>query len=90
VIVEIGTEESAAFRNLRNSLPDVPFSFVEDSRDFLSSLKASKDPFGGVKGPLYLTRHKGEFLKMCPGSEGQVCCNFFVVNFASNCPMDCS
>lgn len=90
VIVEIGAEASAAFRNLRNSLPDVPFSFVEDSRDFLSSLKASKNPFGGVKGPLYLTRHKGEFLKMCPGSEGQVCCNFFVVNFASNCPMDCS
>ncbi len=37
-----------------------------------------------------MTRHKGEFLKKCPGSEGQVCCNYFVINFASNCPMDCS
>jgi len=35
-------------------------------------------------------RHKGEFLKKCPGSDGQVCCNYFVINFASNCPMECS
>jgi len=46
--------------------------------------------FGAAKKKLLLTRHKGEFLKKCPGSEGQVCCNYFVVNFASNCPMDCS
>ncbi len=37
-----------------------------------------------------MTPHKGEFLKKCPGSTGQVCCNYFVINFASNCPMDCS
>ena len=35
-------------------------------------------------------RHRGEFFKKCPGSDGQVCCNYFVINFASNCPMDCS
>ncbi|MBI2999291.1 MAG: radical SAM protein [Deltaproteobacteria bacterium] len=29
-------------------------------------------------------------MKKCPGSEGQVCCNYFVINFASNCPMGCS
>jgi spore photoproduct lyase len=46
--------------------------------------------FGAAKKKLLLTRHKGEFLKKCPGSDGQVCCNYFVVNFASNCPMDCS
>jgi spore photoproduct lyase len=50
----------------------------------------SADPFGTAKKTLFLTRHKGEFLKKCPGSEGQVCCNYFVINFASNCPMDCS
>src|SRR3989304_3973076 len=46
--------------------------------------------FGAAKKKLLLTRHKGEFLKKCPGSEGQVCCNYYVVNFASNCSMDCS
>jgi len=46
--------------------------------------------FGAAKKKLLLARHKGEFLKKCPGSEGQVCCNYYVVNFASNCSMDCS
>jgi spore photoproduct lyase len=46
--------------------------------------------FGTAKMKLHLTRHEGEFLKKCPGSDGQVCCNYFVINFASNCPMDCS
>ena len=48
------------------------------------------DFFGAAKKRLYLMRHRGEFLKKCPGSDGQVCCNYFVINFASNCPMDCS
>ena len=46
--------------------------------------------FGAAKKKLLLARHKGEFLKKCPGSDGQVCCNYYVVNFASNCSMDCS
>ena len=48
------------------------------------------DSFGAAKKKLYLAKHKGEFFKKCPGSDGQVCCNYFVINFASNCPMDCS
>jgi len=55
----------------------------------ISAANGNSD-FGAAKKKLLLTRHKGEFLKKCPGSEGQVCCNYYVVNFASNCSMDCS
>ena len=51
---------------------------------------ALADRFRRGEKETVLTRHKGEFLKKCPGSDGQVCCNYFVINFASNCPMDCS
>ncbi|MGH7845556.1 MAG: spore photoproduct lyase family protein, partial [Candidatus Binatia bacterium] len=90
VIVEAGSEASPIFRNIRNALPDVPFDVVESLSAFGSQLRAEPDPFGSGKQDLFLTRHKGEFLKKCPGSDGQVCCNYFVINFASNCPMDCS
>ena len=90
VIVEIGSEESPILRNLRRALPDVPFTLVEHPKSFLSALQASRDPFGKGKRRLLLMRHKGDFLKKCPGSDGQVCCNYFVINFASNCPMECS
>ena len=90
VIVERGSEKSPIYRNLKNALPGVPFSFVDQLMPANGSVNPSNDSFGAAKKKLFLTRHKGEFFKKCPGSDGQVCCNYFVINFASNCPMDCS
>jgi spore photoproduct lyase len=88
VLVERGSEESPICRNLRSALPQVPFRIVEARENGPESLSPAS--FSAAKRKIYLTRHKGEFLKKCPGSDGQVCCNYFVINFASNCPMDCS
>ena len=90
ILVEIGSEQSPIFRNLKRALPEVPVTFVEQPRSHADGLAGSKDPFGKGKRRLLLQRHRGDFLKKCPGSEGQVCCNYFVINFASNCPMECS
>jgi len=90
IVVEQGSECSPIYRNLRRRLPDVPFRFVERTAHQDGNGSTAYDGFGAAKRKLYLTRHKGEFLKKCPGSDGQVCCNYFIVNFASNCPMDCS
>ena len=90
LIVERGSESSPIYRNLRDSLPGVPVRFFDDTKAAAGSPLSFDDSFGATKKKIILMRHKGEFLKKCPGSEGQVCCNYFVVNFASNCPMDCS
>ncbi len=90
VIVERGSEGSPILQNLRRTLPQVPFRFVDDIAAANGSAGVVGDSFGAAKKKLYLAKHKGEFLKKCPGSDGQVCCNYFVINFASNCPMDCS
>jgi spore photoproduct lyase len=90
VIVERGSETSPIFRTLQRTLAEVPFRFVDELSAANGSGSAALNDFGAAKKQLYLAKHKGEFLKKCPGSEGQVCCNYFVINFASNCPMDCS
>ena len=90
VIVERGSEDSPIYRNLSRTLPDVPFSFIDDVSRLNSNRASMTDRFGAAKKRLVLAKHKGEFFKKCPGSDGQVCCNYFVINFASNCPMDCS
>jgi spore photoproduct lyase len=86
IIVERGCENTPIFRNLRAALPNVPWRLV----DIRASNLEAKAGFGDAKRKLYVANHKGDFLKKCPGSDGQVCCNYFVINFASNCPMDCS
>lgn len=90
VIVERGSEESPIFRNLRQALPQTPFRIIDHSSITSGTVNGPGPTFGAAKKKLFLTRYKGEFLKKCPGSDGQVCCNYFVINFASNCPMDCS
>jgi spore photoproduct lyase len=90
IIVEAGSEESPIFRNLRRALSDVPFRTIGAHALLHQRTALVTDGFGTAKRKLYLTKHRGEFFKKCPGSEGQVCCNYFVINFASNCPMDCS
>ena len=87
VVVERGSETSSVYRNLRRNLAHLPFRFI-DRIDERSGGDVTR--FGAAKKSLYLTRYHGDFLKKCPGSEGQVCCNYFVINFESNCPMDCS
>ncbi|HEX9880300.1 MAG TPA: radical SAM protein [Candidatus Binatia bacterium] len=90
VIVEAGSEQGPIFENLRRSLADLAFTFVERADEFFLRLRGAEDPLGMGKRYLLLTRHQGDFIKKCPGSEGSVCCNYFVINFASNCPMECS
>ena len=91
MIVERGSEASPIFAKFAASSAA---GAVSHCRLTLPSSNGSAgvvgDSFGAAKKKLYLAKHKGEFLKKCPGSEGQVCCNYFVINFASNCPMDCS
>jgi spore photoproduct lyase len=89
IVVESGSEGGVIYRNLKRAFPQVPFIAREQLQADASSI-ASLDGFGDAKRRLLLARHRGEFLKKCPGSDGQVCCNYFVINFASNCPMDCS
>ncbi len=90
VIVEVGAEKSPVFGNLRRAFPNIPFRFVEDPQSLWPAMMDSRDPLGQGKKRLVLMPHRGDFLKKCPGSQGQVCCNYFVINFASNCPMECS
>ncbi len=39
---------------------------------------------------LILSSTKGEILRKCPGSNGHICCNYFVINLYIGCPINCS
>jgi len=48
------------------------------------------DPFLEGKKVLVLDDFKGDFLKQCPGTKGFICCNYYVLNLTTNCPLDCT
>ena len=85
VWIERGEEDSSIARRVRARLPHTPIVTADDAR------AADAERFADGKRRLVLQRHRGGFLRHCPaGTTGLVCCNYMVVDFASNCPFDCS
>jgi len=70
--------------------PRVSVRQVCDKDEALSTVHQADDPVETGKHILFLTTHKGRFFKKCPGTKGLICCNYSVVNFATNCHLDCS
>src|SRR5881409_2856892 len=71
-------------------LPGVPVRTIEDVESVLPQLNRSSDAHASGKHCLILARHLGRFLKGCPGAGAEICYNYFVVNLASNCHMECT
>ncbi len=57
-------------------------------RETAGMLPSERFTFG--KRKLFLTRHRGAWLKGCPGTSGHVCCNLYIVNPGEGCPLDCT
>ncbi len=76
--------------NIVEKLPRVPGRRVRDKAEVLTSLEHNGWRVEAGKQILFLTTQKGRFFKKCPGTKGLVCCNYYVLNFATNCHLDCS
>jgi|SRR5579862_5371443 len=83
--IERSEDRSVLAQRLRARLPQVPVHVLGDVR------AAEPADMHDGKRRLVVQRHRGTFLQHCPaGTTGMVCCNYLVVNFAANCPFDCS
>jgi len=77
-------------REIVDRLPGIPVRTVAKPDAALPSLLKSSDPLSSGKRTLILARQAGGFLKECPGSGAEICCNYFVLNYASNCHLECT
>lgn len=83
--IERSEADTPMARRVRERLPDVPLHWF-DAGDAVEPATLAEG-----KRRLIVQRHRGGFLQHCPaGTTGMVCCNYLVVNFASNCPYDCT
>ncbi len=71
-------------------LPGVPTTRVLELGEPLPEIEGGTDSHGHGKHTLILARHRGRFMKECPGSGADICCNYYVVNFAYNCHLECT
>ena len=89
----VADRDLARDRTVRGLLKKVEKSrlrWVSGKEDVEPGISGAKGPIDPGKRTLYLTRQKGEFVKRCPASAGQVCCGYWTLNLFNNCPFDCT
>jgi len=95
IFVERAVQDLTITRNVLERLPEVPTEYIDSRESLLQESQRWNPTLGRTKKSLILAQHKGCFFKPCPGSRAReglksVCCNYFVINYASNCHMECS
>ncbi len=90
VLVQQDSWRDGLTRRILERLPDVPVKTITHPQAALPALTCSSDPFASGRRTLVLARRTGGFMKECPGSGAEICCNCHVLNFASNCHLECT
>jgi len=80
--------------NILNTLEDsqTRISYLSQAEIDQAALKASQaaNARGEGKKTLLITANRGKFLKQCPGTNEYICCDYYIIDFAQNCPMECT
>ncbi len=70
-------------------LPDTRVLIGREFTEPRRSLDLSPDPLVRGKKIVRLIKHKGAFVKPCPGTPQYVCCGLKILHIGQGCPMDC-
>ena len=90
VLVQTESWQDKMTAEILGRLVGVPVSTIDRTDDALAELSRSSDPRVSGKKTLILARNAGRFMKVCPGSGAEICCNYYVLNFALNCHFECT
>ncbi len=85
IFVEEGAARYSVTKKILSKLPGIP---VEPPPNAALGINSDMSAMG--KEYLHLLYYRGNFLKPCPGTRKYICCGYQILNFASNCPLDCS
>lgn len=69
----------------------IPAETIHGAEELRDKTQQTPHPAAQGKRSLFLTRHKGKFLSICPAfTESAVCCNYRTINVIMGCNFDCS
>ena len=90
IYIENNSTKSIITKNIISSSKNYKITYIDSSKEILSEILKLPDPISKGEKTLLITENKGSFLKKCPGTKRMICCNYYFLNFATNCPLDCS
>ena len=84
-----GTQKSTMAQRFLNAYSDAQQIIVPDTEEDKEALFEKESKSG--KHNVFITPAKGQHFKVCPGTaEPYICCNYWTLHQATNCPFDCT
>ena len=90
ILVEEEAWSDRATREILQRLPGIATRTIPNVESILPELRTAADFRTVAKRTLILMHNRGSFMKECPGSGAEICCNYFVINYALNCHFECT
>ena len=90
IVIDNRVKDSRLTQTLMEKSLGIPVEYVDDPAMVIEEMKKKKNPLQEGKRVLLLTENRGRFLKPCPGTKEYICCGYQILNFATNCNMECS
>ena len=89
IYIEEDLRQSILAENIRKRVPaHTQIEYITDARQILNQFAQEGDFV--TKDKLLVYSYPGEqFLSSCPGSNGMVCCQYFVLHLGQGCLFDC-
>ncbi len=82
---------SSLSQRIHNYFPAEKINIVDENPYLQTRGTLTAAEFDRSKKELFITQHRGDFFKRCPGFRpGLTCCNYFVLNLGQQCDMNCS
>jgi len=89
IYIDQAVADTGPVRNVCERL-DLPRETVANAQAVYDAVAASDDPVKKGKEILFLTKNKGAFVKMCPGTRHYTCCGYGILHIGTYCDMDCA
>ncbi|MFQ6082819.1 MAG: radical SAM protein [Candidatus Aminicenantia bacterium] len=77
-------------QRILNNLPLISYEVISQPENLIKKITFLSDPITHGKKYLLITKQKGNFVKPCPGTPHYICCNYYIINLALNCPLECT
>lgn len=87
--IDDDAEDFPLTREIEEKMHGVSIVRGKDCLKMTRLLDLERDPISRGKKILRLMKHKGKFVKPCPGTREYVCCGLKILHIGQGCPMDC-
>ncbi|MFC1809251.1 radical SAM protein [Candidatus Omnitrophota bacterium] len=90
IIIDKAAYDEPYTQNVLKRLSDLPMEIVNDTRAVFDQINQTDDPITEGKKIIVLEKNKGSFLKKCPGTKEYICCGYQILNFSTQCNLECA